>query len=588
MERLTPEYISGTKHIFFTGKGGVGKTSTACATAVAIANKGKKVLLVSTDPASNLQDVFETTIKSHPTEIEGVPNLYAVNLDPEEAARAYKDKMIEPYRGKLPEAALKSMEEQLSGACTVEVAAFDEFTNLLGDTKTTDEFDHILFDTAPTGHTLRLLQLPSAWNNFLEENTHGASCLGPLSGLGEKKDLYEKTVGTLANKEETTLVLVSRPEYGSLDEARRASKELQQLGMTNQQMIVNGVFERNSEDKLAKALEKKQLDALDYQKKWLNDFPLYYLPLVPYNLTGLESLEMIFDDEKNRKRNSFDEPNGLSYDLPPINSLIDQYAEKTNGVIMTMGKGGVGKTTMAAVIAIGLAEKGHRVHLTTTDPAAHLQHVLKNQESLNNITLSNIDPKAEVERYKREVLERLDEDLSQEEIDYVKEDLESPCTEEIAVFQAFAKVVERSKEEFVVVDTAPTGHTLLLLDATQSYHLEVERSSGDLPESVRNLLPRLRDSNETHVVLVTLPEATPVFEAERLQEDLKRAHIEPQWWIINQSFSATNTDDPVLRGRANAEQRWIEKVTNHLGENTVLVPWSEKEVIGLEMLKSMI
>jgi arsenite/tail-anchored protein-transporting ATPase len=585
MKRLKPDDIAAARHLFFTGKGGVGKTSTACAAAVNLAEKGKKVLIVSTDPASNLQDVFGMELPNEPTPVEHIPNLYAANLDPEEAAREYREQMVEPYRGLLPESAIASMEEQLSGACTVEIAAFDEFSTLLADRETTDQFDHIIFDTAPTGHTLRLLQLPTAWSDFLEGNENGASCLGPLAGLEKKKDLYAKTVEALSNGDETVLVLVARPDDSSLNEAARAGRELSEIGIKNQNLIINGLFERHSNDETALQLEEKQRAALAALPEEIKQTPTFYLPLVPFNLTGLDALrkffkeEVIYDTELPAEQ--------ASLELSSVKAVVDDLSPKNHGVFMTMGKGGVGKTTMAAAVAVGLAERGHQVHLTTTDPAAHLTHVLNEESFSGTLNISKIDPKTEVENYKQNVLGSLSSELSEEEYAYIKEDLESPCTEEIAVFQAFAEVVDKAQDGFVVIDTAPTGHTLLLLDAAESYHREVERTSGKASEAVKKLLPRLRDPEQTFVSLVTLPEATPVFEAGRLQEDLRRAGIEPAWWIINQSFQASQTTDPILKGRAYAEQEWIEKVKKELAPRTVIVPWQADKVIGLEKLKTM-
>lgn len=587
MEFFHPQKLPNTRHFFFTGKGGVGKTSTACATAVTLAETGKKVLIVSTDPASNLEDVFGLKLSNKPTEIKDVPNLFAANLDPEEAAKNYRERVIGPYRNKLPKAAIDNMEEQLSGACTVEIAAFDEFTNLLANEALTTQFDHIIFDTAPTGHTLRLLQLPTAWTNFLEDNTTGASCLGPLSGLAEKKALYATTVQALSDSNETTLILVSKPEYSSLNEAKRASLELSELGIKNQILILNGVFHATKkEDRIAIQLEKRQQKALAEMTNYLKNLNMYELPLVPFNLTGVNALKDFFKPLSIETPNSNDE--SLVTEIPRLNVMINSFAENKNGVIMTMGKGGVGKTTMAVAIAVALAEKGHKVHLTTTDPAAHLETVLRDENQFRNISISRIDPKTEVETYRNEVLSKVSDTLDEESLEYIKEDLRSPCTEEIAVFRAFAKIVDKAQDSFVVIDTAPTGHTLLLLDAAESYHKEVTRSRGDMPESVKKLLPRLRDPKITNVVLVTLPEATPVFEASRLQDDLQRAEIYPKWWIINQSFHATNTTDPILQGRAQAEAQWISKVKNDLSRHCVIVPWQEEDTIGVDSIRKLL
>ncbi|GAE27696.1 arsenical pump-driving ATPase [Halalkalibacter wakoensis JCM 9140] len=581
---FNPTSETVTPYLFFTGKGGVGKTSTACATAVALADEGKQVLIVSTDPASNLQDVFEVEIGYETTSIPTVPGLSAINLDPEEAAAAYREKVVGPYKDKLPAPVIAQMEEQLSGACTVEIAAFDEFASILTNPERTSVYDHIIFDTAPTGHTLRLLQLPTAWSSFLEDSTHGASCLGPLSGLGEKKELYAQAVNALSNAKETTLVLVSRPDESALQEASRAATELQQVGLSNQLLLVNGKLQTYvKEDSVSSAFYERQEKALAQMPNQLRELVTYELPYVPYQLTGIDNLRSLFTNQHSEQSN---EESDSTTATSQLKDLIQQVGSKKQGVIMTMGKGGVGKTTVAAAIAVGLAELGHSVHLTTTDPAEQLSYVLGNQVQ-GSLTVSRIDPKAEVEAYKDEVLSKARETVDENGLAYLEEDLNSPCTEEIAVFRAFADVVEKAKDSFVVIDTAPTGHTLLLLDAAQSYHKELERATGEVPESVTKLLPRLRNEKETDVVIVTLPEATPVHEATRLQDDLARAEIQPSWWVINQSFAATNTTDPVLKARSVSEMNWINLVAVKKSKQVAVIPWQLKLAIGYEQLKKL-
>ena len=568
--------IKITKYLFFTGKGGVGKTSVACATAVALADAGKKIMLISTDPASNLQDVFNTEINNKGVSITGVPNLTVANFNPEEAAREYRESVIAPYRGRLPEAVIKNMEEQLSGSCTVEIAAFNEFSNFITDEKAALEYDHIIFDTAPTGHTLRMLQLPSAWSNFISESTHGASCLGQLSGLDSKKEIYKNAVKNLADKLKTTLILVSKPETSPLKEAERASGELQDIGISNQILIINGILWEH-DDYLSKAIFEKQQNALANIPESLKSSETYSIPLRPYNITGLENVRAFLKDN-NIKDNNL-QLNTES--IPKISSVIDDLYNSDKKVIFTMGKGGVGKTTIAATIALALAKKGKKVHLTTTDPAAHLKFVLN--ESYG-VTISNIDEKKELEKYKEEVLSKARETMSEDDIAYVEEDLRSPCTQEIAVFRAFSQIVERSENEVVVIDTAPTGHTLLLLDSTQSYHREIQRSQGDIPESVKKLLPKLRDEKQTEVIIVTLAETTPVYEALRLQNDLNRAGIHSRWWVINSSFYAAKTTNPILRVKANTEVNWINKVDDISNGNFAVIEWKPEEVKGEELL----
>lgn len=576
-ESFKADNIDLTKYLFFTGKGGVGKTSTACAVAVALADQGKKIMLVSTDPASNLQDVFDTELNNKGVSIEGVPHLKVANFEPEKAAAEYKENVLAPYRGKLPEVALQSMEEQLSGSCTVEIAAFNEFSGFITDKETADKYDHIIFDTAPTGHTLRMLQLPSAWTNFISESTHGASCLGQLAGLEDKKEMYKKAVDNLADESKTTLILVARPEISALEEAERASLELYEIGVNNQKLIINGILQEH-DDELSTAIYNKQQHALNARPAHLKEIHTYQIPLRPYNITGIESIRALFQEHQIQ-----DKEEALEVaDRSNLSDVIEDLYQSNKKVIFTMGKGGVGKTTIAATIAQELAKKGQKVHLTTTDPASHLKYVL---EESHGVRISSIDEKEELEKYKENVLSKAKQTMSDDDIEYIKEDLRSPCTQEIAVFRALAEVVEGSKEETVVIDTAPTGHTLLLLESTQSYNTEIERTQGDVPQSVKSLLPKLKDDSLTEVLIVTLPEATPVYEATRLQEDLNRAGIYSNWWIINSSFYATDATNEILKGKANNEVQWINQVSKLSKGNSALIRWVSEELKGERLSK---
>jgi len=561
--------INLTKYLFFTGKGGVGKTSIACATAVGLADAGKKILLISTDPASNLQDVFNQTLNGHGSSIAEVPGLTVVNLDPEQAAAEYRESVVAPFRGKLPESVIQNMEEQLSGSCTVEIAAFNEFSDFITDEAKQKEYDHIIFDTAPTGHTLRMLQLPSAWSTFISESTHGASCLGQLSGLEQRKEIYKQAVSSLANPDKTRLVLVSRPEFAPLNEAARSSGELLLLGIKNQLLVINGILEHPDEsDVISMQIYEKQQHALKEIPASLVEYPTYLIPLRSYNMSDMANIRRMLTDD------TLSEPSGLVTlsEGQSLENLIDNLYQSGKRVIFTMGKGGVGKTTLATKIALGLSGRGAKVHLTTTDPANHLNYDL----AINaGITVSKIDEEVELEKYKNEVRAKAAETMTEADMEYIEEDLRSPCTQEIAVFKAFAQIVDKADNEVVVIDTAPTGHTLLLLDATESYHKEVQRTQGDIPEAVGKLLPRLRNAKETEVVIVTLPEATPVFEAERLQKDLQRAGITNKWWIVNSCLSLTGTQSPFLQAKATSELTWIERVNVLSNGNMALVEWKK-------------
>lgn len=579
--------INLTKYLFFTGKGGVGKTSLASSIAVKLADGGKEIMLVSTDPASNLQDVFETELDNKGVEIASVNNLTIANFDPETSAAEYKESVVGPFRGKLPDTVIENMEEQLSGSCTVEIASFNEFSNFIANDAVAEKYDHVIFDTAPTGHTLRMLQLPSAWTDFISKSTHGASCLGQLSGLEDKKEIYKKAVDNLADGDQTTLVLVSRPMTSALAEAERTSSELRELGINNQIQIMNGVM-KTYDDELSTLIHHTQDGVMTHMPEGLKSLDTFEIPLKPYNVTGVDTLRTFLNGEEDKNGSDIHKNEERTDALENINvatleTVVDDLYHANKKVIFTMGKGGVGKTTIAATIAMALSEKGKKVHLTTTDPAAHLKYVIEESQMLS---MSYIDEEKELEKYRDEVLSKAREaNASQEDIDYIEEDLRSPCTQEIAVFRAFAEIVDRSEEEIVVIDTAPTGHTILLLESTESYNKEIMRTKGETPESVKKLLPKLKDDKFTEVLIISLAEATPYYEAMRLQEDLKRAGIFSKWWVINASFYASNTTNSLLKTKANNEVQWIKKIDEISNGNTALMKWRPEELKGENLTK---
>lgn len=571
------------KFVFFTGKGGVGKTSLACATAVELADAGNRVLLVSTDPASNVGQVFDTVIGNSITPIAKVAGLEALEIDPEAAAEDYRERIIGPIRGTLPEKALNSIKEQLSGACTTEIAAFDEFTALLTDQTLIQRYDHIIFDTAPTGHTIRLLKLPGAWSGFLETGGD-ASCLGPLAGLEKQRERYAAAVDSLSSAELTRMILVARPRTSSLAEAARTCKELADIGIGNQQLAINGLMpDETLGDALAASIVDRERGAIAAMATDLAHLEQSYFYLRPENLVGVDALRRM--NQPISKLQALSNHQVMT-DLPTLSHLVDVIEESGKGLVMTMGKGGVGKTTIAAAVAVELAARGHEVLLTTTDPAAHLHETLAGDVA--HLEVSRIDPEVETQRYRDHIMQTRGASLDAQGRAMLEEDLRSPCTEEIAVFQAFSKIIREASRKFVVMDTAPTGHTLLLLDATGSYHRDIMRHAGETSARMITPMMRLQDPAQTKVLIVTLPETTPVLEAARLQEDLQRAEIMPYAWVVNSSLAATDTTHPLLAARAMTEVHEIARVQTDLSARYAVVPMQADDPVGADRLRALV
>ena len=578
-----------TKYLFFTGKGGVGKTSIASATAVTLAAHGKRVLLISTDPASNLDETFGIPLTNHPTIVPNVPGLMALNIDPDAAAEEYRQRVIAPMIGKATDVEISGLKEQLSGACTVEIAAFDEFAALLSDKGIASEFDTIIFDTAPTGHTIRLLSLPKAWTGFFDINERGASCLGPHSALKNQESRFAAAVEVLKDPSRTTVVLVARPELATLNEAARTSSDLRELKLTNQILVVNGVFlATGKNDRLAQSLEKKSTAALDKVPQGIQELPRYIVPLKPFNTVGLISLSRLLEYAP-----AVELPKGLAATSTEakatlsLAALAKKLAHDEHGLVLVMGKGGVGKTTVAAALAVAVAKLGKPVHLTTTDPAAHLAQTIAG--TLPNLTVSRIDPKEETRLYTEKILASKGKNLDADAMALLREDLASPCTEEVAVFHAFAKTVFEARRGIVILDTAPTGHTLLLLDAAGSYHREMlKKMEESAPGKLTTPLMMLQDSAQSKVLLVTLAETTPVSEAAALQDDLRRASIEPYGWVVNRSLAASSTSDPVLMQRAANEHEQLQRITNGLATRVAILPLMPDEPVGIELLDQLL
>ncbi|MGC1172299.1 arsenical pump-driving ATPase [Polaromonas sp.] len=579
-----PGFLSAaTRFLFFTGKGGVGKTSLSAAAAIALADAGRRVLLVSTDAASNLDEMLGVPLRNQPVDVPGVPGLAVLNIDPDAAAEAYRLRVLAQLGANAGEDERATVREQLSGACTTEIAAFDEFAALLAQEG--GGWDHVIFDTAPTGHTLRLLSLPKAWSGFLAGNDRGASCLGPHSGLKMQETRFNAALAALSNAAITTVVLVTRPDPRPMQEAARTADELHALGLSNQRLVVNGVFRASRPDDVtAQALETLGRDAMAHMPQALARLPRDEVPLRAFDTVGLPALRALLGGGPMPTAMP-DAATGLA-PLPaePLSRLADELAAMGHGLIMVMGKGGVGKTTIAAALAVGLVQRGHSVHLTTTDPAAHVAETLNG--SLPNLKVGRIDPKAETQAYIDKIMATRGKALDEQGQALLLEDLQSPCTEEVAVFHAFSRVVNEARSAFVVLDTAPTGHSLLLMDATGAYHRQMMQQYEGSTNAAHIITPlmRLQDASMTHVILVTLPEVTPVSQAAALQDDLRRAKIEPWAWVINKSVAATGTTDPLLQARLAGEHRQTTRIAGGLARRTFVLPWLAEPPVGVQAL----
>ncbi|MGS2811362.1 arsenical pump-driving ATPase [Nocardia sp. MW-W600-9] len=572
------------RFLFFTGKGGVGKTSIACATAIELAAHRKRVLLVSTDPAANIGQVFGLSIGNTITAIPAAAGLSALEINPEQAVEQYRERIVGPLRGVLSDAEVESITEQLSGSCTTEIASFNEFTELLaGADGMGAEFDHVLFDTAPTGHTIRLLQLPGSWTEFLDTGRGDASCLGPLSGLEKQRAVYAAAVAALTDPHRTRLVLVARAQTSTLQEIARTHRELAAIGLTHQFVVLNGVLPAPAgDDDLYDAIYRREQQAIAALPAELRGLPRDVVELQATDMVGVRALRSLFDRAViTRPTGDRARPEDIAGITAPLANLVDELSVQSHGLIMCVGKGGVGKTTVAAAIAVALANRGHPVHLTTTDPAGNLTETLHG--SVPGLQVSSIDPVAATHAYREHVLATKGAALDEEGRSRLAEDLRSPCTEEVAVFQAFSRVIGESRKKIVVVDTAPTGHTMLLLDATGSYHREVARQL----ENSRYTTPlmRLQDPDQTKVIVVTLAQTTPVLEAAGLQAEFERAGIHPWAWVINNSLAAAHPANALLRHRAATERPHVDAVRNKYTPRLAVVPLLADEPVGIPALE---
>ena len=565
-----------TQFIFFSGKGGVGKTSMACTHAVRYADEGQRTLIVTTDPASNLADVFEQEIGHQVTPIAGVPNLWAMEIDPDQATQEYIDRAMAPLRAAFPPQMVQVMEEQMSGPCTAEVASFDRFTDFLdvpvADGKT---FDVVIFDTAPTGHTLRLLELPAEWSQSIDTASQGSgqTCIGPAAAIQDAKHKYERTMAVMRDPAATIFTFVLHPEAVAIKETRRAVAELGKLGIVNHQLIVNAVIPPEARtNPLFAARAEMQTRYLAQITQEL-PVPTRTMVLLPGEIQGVERLRVVGKIFFDGAGTAGFGQNGVTPRVLTALPMLDGVAERVspNGhsrAVFFAGKGGVGKTVASCITAVWLAGQGHKTLLLTTDPAAHLGDVLgvpvgdtaEPVPGLPNLWAAKIDPKAAAESYKTRILDDARRRGRPEQaIQAMEEELDSPCTEEMAAFDLFIDFASQAQWDSIVFDTAPTGHTLRLLELPMDWSKQidvkvfasVDTTAADDVAKQRfgRVIDMMRDPAQSTFAFVMYPESTPILEAYRAAQELSTVGIEPGLVVANFVIPAEQATTPFTQAR---------------------------------------
>jgi arsenite-transporting ATPase len=601
------------KYLFFSGKGGVGKTTMASATAVHSASKGKKTLIVSTDPASNLSDVFEQKIGHRITAITAVPNLFAMEIDPDEATREYKERIIAPFREIMPEDVITSIDEQLSGPCTTEMAAFDRFIDFME----TDDYDLIVFDTAPTGHTIRLLELPVDWSRHIEEASKGTgqTCLGPVETIQGSKERYDRATALLKDPEKTRFAFVMRPDELSLYETLRASKELETIGIRPGEIIINGILpEEVCEIEFFRKKYLAQQEVIKKAEDIFADIPRKYMLLRDSEVKGIGALKTVAEELFNGKVvngliGEAEKQNIKQNILKPIHHFTEEPLylfmpkdSKTKAIFFT-GKGGVGKTTISCITALYTAEKAHKTLLVTTDPAAHIGEVLGVEIGTEPVKVSEnlfavmVDQEEAFRQYKERVLSEARGKYSEDMLKAMEEELNSPCTEEMAAFDRFIQFIESRDYDVIVFDTAPTGHTLRLLSLPFDYAKQVEmmlstaeaeRAKEETENRFREIINILKDAERTTFCLVLYPESTPIEESYRAMIDLKEAGIKTQLVVANMLIPEDVCVNDFFRNRRAMQLRYLGLIKERFGLPVLAFPLMEDEIRGLERLKEAI
>ena len=596
-----------TAYIFFSGKGGVGKTTMASASAVHYAVSGKKTLIVTTDPASNLADVFEQEIGHKITPIQNIKNLWAMEIEPDKATKEYKENIIAPYREIMPEDVIASLEENLSGPCTTEMAAFDRFIDFMEG----DEYDIIVFDTAPTGHTIRLLELPVDWSKHIEQAASGSgqTCLGPVQTIQDSKDKYDRATALLKDISKTTFIFVMRPEELSFYETQRASKELGTIGIESGELIINGIL---PEEVCGIEFFRKKYDAQQRVIHRAADTihkPTKHMMLRDNEVKGLQALHSVADELFENRKPSFQSgiEHAVSADVllekPDIESLWLPDRNMTTKSLFFTGKGGVGKTTISCIAALFNAQKGYKTLLVTTDPAAHIGEVLNVKVGphptrvTDNLYAVMVDQKAAFQEYKEKVLREAQGKYSEDMLSAMDEELNSPCTEEMAAFDKFIQFIESNEYQTVVFDTAPTGHTLRLLELPFDYAKQVEMMAGtgdnlDVKDDAQNrfkkIIQTLRDKDRTIFAFVLYPESTPILESYRAMLDLQNAGISTHLIVANLILTDRVCINDFFKNRQGMQMKYLEEIKHKFNLPVLQFPLMQDEIKGFELLEKAV
>jgi arsenite-transporting ATPase len=604
-----------TKYIFFSGKGGVGKTSMACTHAVRLAEKGNKTLIVTTDPASNLADVFEQSIGHQVTPIQGLPNLWAMEIDSDRATQEYIDRAMAPIRAAFPTQIVQVMEEQMSGPCTAEVAAFDRFTDFLeAPADTASAFDVVIFDTAPTGHTIRLLELPAEWSQSIDLASAGSgqTCLGPAAAIQDAKHKYERALSAMRESGQTTFIFVLHPEAISIKETRRAIDELSKLGIHNYRLIVNGIIPpegaQNSLFASRAAMQARYLTQIDKDLP----YPTQRMNLLAGEIKGIQRLSQVaqifFDgksaDETFVAENIEKQTAAMATPIKDVRMRLQPNGHRRT--VFFAGKGGVGKTVASCITAVWLAQQGHKTLLLTTDPAAHLGDVLDTPvgdeiapvAGQPNLWAVKIDPKAAAETYKARILEDARQRGRPESaIATMEEELNSPCTEEMAAFDKFIEYASQDQWRAVVFDTAPTGHTLRMLELPVDWSKQldikvfasVDSTAADdiAKQRFSKVIEMMRDPEQSTFAFVMYPEATPIIEAWRAAQELGTVGIQPGLVVANMVIPPQQADTTFTHARRTMQEKYLNEISERFGLPVAQIPLLPQEIKGLKMLAEL-